>query len=166
MKCYVCGYTIEEGAAACGHCGFPSIVQIGETADAGSRLAAMAEQYRREMGGQYEVGVFVYSHELKDGALRLAKTDMIRLADCGSITAGVISWFPENFVRPHTASMELTYYVQKSGGPKVSKTISLALPPGDGDIRISILKKYEGVVTLCVGTEDIYTESEKIDVFR
>ena len=32
------------------------VFQVGYTA--GSRLAAMAEQYRREMGGQYEVGVF------------------------------------------------------------------------------------------------------------
>ena len=166
MKCYVCGYTIEEGASACEHCGFPSIVQIGETPDAGSRLAAMAEQYRREMSGQYEVGVFVYSHELDGSTLKLAKTDMIRLAACNETAVGMVRWYPEDFVRPHTPSLELTYYVQKAGGPKVTHPISLPLPPGDGDIRVGILKKYEGVVTLCVGTEDIYSESEKIDVFR
>ena len=56
MKCPVCGFEVTEGEAECSRCGFPLLVQLGDSEEAARQLKQMADQYRKQACGRYEIG--------------------------------------------------------------------------------------------------------------
>ena len=165
MKCLVCGYDAADGEAACRRCGFPFIVQIGDNTDTDDRLRQMADQYRRQMSGQYEIGIAVYTNTVRNRRIEVEKTEYVRLGNGDALPEGFISWFPEGFVRPLSNELEFTYYVRKGNGPRYMQSISLKLPPSSGDIHIGILGEGEAMFSFCAGSASDYVKSEKMNLF-
>ncbi len=164
MKCPVCGFEIAEGEAECSVCGFMSIVQLGDSEEAKQQLKEMAAQYRKQICGDYEIGITAYSNTVRNNKVVVEKTDYIALGR-GNALSKEIKWYPEAFVRPKSNKLTFTFYVKKEGGPKVTHRRTLTLKPANDDIHIGIIGGGDGIFYFCVGSASEYAMTEQLNVF-
>ena len=169
MKCDVCGAVIMEGSAECGRCGYPVIIGLGDSPVEMKKREELAEQYRAGICRDIEVGFFAYTHKIVkdangDEKLALDRSDKVFLCTCGALAEGQIMWHPEGFVRPKSGKLDCRIYIRRKDRTEGTRSLSIPLRPGSGDIRIGVRKLATAVIQICIGGEHEYMGSEPIPV--
>ncbi len=171
MKCDVCGAELTPGSSACGFCGYPVLVQIGNTPESQQKREAAAAAYRAQICREIEVGFYAYTHKIEEDAdgnekLKRDRTDKVKIAACGDVPSGEIVWCQEGFLRPHTDIMDCRIYIKRGSKTRGPKLLKLPVPEGKGDIRIGMEKVSDCLIRICIGEKGTqsYTNSETINV--
>ena len=165
MKCPVCGFEITEGEAECGRCGFPILVQLGDSEDAVWQLKQMADRYRAQACGEYEIGVAAHTNTVRNDRVEVLQTEYIILAKGDMLKEGVIIWYPEGFVRPASNKLEFRFYISRGSGPKIMHVVNLELIPASGDIHIGVMGGEGGTFSICIGSASGYAKTGWISMF-
>ncbi|MBR0398497.1 MAG: hypothetical protein IJI10_09545 [Eubacterium sp.] len=171
MKCEVCGAELTHGSSACGFCGYPVLVEIGNTPESRQKKEEAAAAYRAQICKDIEVGFYAYTHKIVEDAdgnekLKRDRTDKVKIALCGDVSVGGIVWCQEGFLRPQTDVMDCRIYIKRGSQIRGPKLLNVPVPDGTGDIRIGMEKVSDCLIRICIGEEKTqsYTSSEPINV--
>lgn len=127
--CLACHSPLTGDEADCPICGNPDYIVPDMTSDKRKKVQSWADAHREGLLAGIEVGVYTYSHEMKDG--KLVQKDVIttKICDADALDFDRVFWLDEKFAQIDTdQSLQLTVVIKKSEQIIRQQEISF-LPP-------------------------------------